>query len=62
MKEIKKNRFESGIKKNNGTKIKVQRPAVVRKHWNNHAKRKQGFEHHANKKKQEFDVHVASIL
>ena len=60
--EIKKNEFGSGIEKDNETKVRIQKPAAAKKHQNNHAKKEQGFEHHADKKKQKFDVHVASIL
>ena len=62
MEEIKKNGFRNGIEKNDRTKIKIQKPTTAKKHQNNHAKKKQNFEHHANKKKQKFNVHVASIL
>ena len=58
----KKKKFGSGIEENNKIKIKIQKPTAARKHQNNHAKKKQNFEHHTDKKKQKFDIHVASIL
>ena len=34
----------------------------MKKHWNDHAGKKQDFEHYVDRRKQEFDIHVASIL
>ena len=62
MEKIEENGFGSGIEENDRTKIGIQKPATVKKHQNNHAKKKKNFEHHVDKKKQKFDVHVASIL
>ena len=62
MKEIKEDRFGGGIEEDDGIKIRIQESATTKKYWNNCVKRKQDFEHHVNKKKQKFDVHVASIL
>ena len=62
MEKIEENGFGNGIKKNNGIKIKIQKPTTTKKHWNDCVKKKKNFKHHAKKKKQKFDIHVASIL
>ena len=60
--EIEEDRFGDKIEKNNRIKIRIQELAVVKEHWSDCAKKEQGFEHYADKKEQEFDIHVASIL
>ena len=62
MKEIKENEFGNKIEKNDGIRIGLQKPTAVRKHQSDYVERKQGFEHHVDKKKSKFDIHVASIL
>ena len=62
MEEIEEDEFRSGIEKDDGIKIGIQRPATTKEHWSNCAEKKQDFEHYADGKGQEFNVHVASIL
>ena len=62
IKEIKENGFRNKIKKNNEIKIRIQEPAAAKKHWSDCIGREQDFKHYVDRRKQEFDVHVASIL
>ena len=51
MKEIKENKFGNEIEKNDRIKVGIQKPTTTKKHWSNHAGKKQGFKHHADGKK-----------
>ena len=62
MEEIEESGFRNGIEKNDRIKIGVQGLAAIKKHWSDCVKKNKNFEHHVNRKKQKFDVHVTSIL